>query len=68
MSATHYVELYKDDAGEWRWRRIKSSDIVANSADGYLSRHYCHQVAEAEALAHDCDLIITTDHTGDDPS
>jgi uncharacterized protein YegP (UPF0339 family) len=33
------VEVYKDDAGEWRWR-IKSPNnrILADSAEGYKSK------------------------------
>lgn len=65
MSATHYVEVFRGDDGEWRWHRMKSSDLIANSGEGYLSRHYCLQIAEAEALAYDCELRVVTDHETD---
>ncbi len=61
MSATHYVEVFRDEAGEWRWHRMKSSDLVGNSGEGYLSRIYCLEVAQAEALAHECELVVATD-------
>lgn len=31
-----HVELYQDDAGEWRWRRVApNGEVVADSAEGY---------------------------------
>ncbi|MDC8011691.1 YegP family protein [Tahibacter soli] len=31
-------EVYQDAANEWRWRLISSSDIIANSGEGYASK------------------------------
>ena len=37
----HY-ELYKDDAGEWRWRlRAANGKIIADSAEGYHNKQDC---------------------------
>lgn len=45
MSSNDRVEVYRDDAGEWRWRRWRSSDIVADSAEGYVARAHCIAMA-----------------------
>jgi len=40
-------EIYKDNAGEWRWRRTASNGkIVGASSQGYVNRVDC--VANAE--------------------
>lgn len=37
----HY-EVYKDTAGEWRWRlRAANNKIIANSGEGYANRTDC---------------------------
>ena len=34
-----HFNLYKDEAGEWRWRLIASNGkIVADSAEGYTAK------------------------------
>lgn len=34
-----YFQLYKDAAGEWRWRcRAKNHKIVADSSEGYVNK------------------------------
>lgn len=38
MSQTHY-ELYRDAAGEWRWRFVAANgETVAVSSEGYENR------------------------------
>ena len=33
------IEIYKDDAGEWRWRMVaRNGKIVADSGEGYRRR------------------------------
>jgi uncharacterized protein YegP (UPF0339 family) len=35
-------EIYKDNAGEWRWRRTASNGrIVGASSQGYVNRGDC---------------------------
>lgn len=35
----HYVVVYKDKAGEWRWRlKARNGKIVADSGEGYASK------------------------------
>ena len=37
MAAT--FELYKDKAGEWRWRlRHQTGNVIADSAEGYHNK------------------------------
>ena len=39
---TDTVEVYKDDAGEWRWRRqAANGEIVATSGEGYVNMKDC---------------------------
>lgn len=36
MTGTERVELYLDEANEWRWRRIAANnEITADSGEGY---------------------------------
>ena len=33
------IEIYEDDAGEWRWRMVaRNGKIVADSGEGYRRR------------------------------
>ena len=35
-------EIYKDNAGNWRWRRTASNgQIVGASTEGYVNKSYC---------------------------
>jgi len=35
-------ELYRDSAGEWRWRlRARNGEVVAESGEGYKRREDC---------------------------
>lgn len=42
------IELYRDAAGEWRWRAISKNhvDILADSGQGYINRTDCRAMAE----------------------
>lgn len=37
----HRVEVYRDSAGEWRWRLRYGGDIIADSSEGYTRRRDC---------------------------
>ena len=40
----HKVEIYKDEADEWRWRaKDTNGEIVAESGEGYKNRSYTEQ-------------------------
>jgi uncharacterized protein YegP (UPF0339 family) len=40
-------EVYRDNAGFWRWRlRASNGRIVADSAEGYVNRTDCEQGAQ----------------------
>ena len=45
------LTFFKDDAGEWRWRVVVSSDITADSAQGYKRKADAAQGAVASAKA-----------------
>lgn len=41
------VEVYRDDANEWRWRvRATNGQVIGVSEEGYKNRGYCLKVAE----------------------
>ena len=41
------VEFYKDGAGEWRWRYVRSNGkTIADSGEGY------HNLGDAQGMAH----------------
>lgn len=36
------LEIYKDAAGKWRWRKVASNGrIVASSSQGYVNKSDC---------------------------
>lgn len=44
------VEIYRDDLGEWRWRkRAANGKVIADSGEGYRNFDDCHRMASAEA-------------------
>lgn len=44
---TDRVHIYKDEAGEWRWRRrAGNNQIVATSGEGYIAYGDCINAAE----------------------
>ena len=49
-------KIYKDKAGEWRWRRFsKNGNNVGASSEGYHNKSDC--IANAKRNAMDCDPI-----------
>ncbi len=54
-----YFEVYKDKAGEWRWRLVSpfgdEQKIIADSAEGYINQQDCltmvHRVATGSKYA-----------------
>ena len=48
MSGYGYVEQYRDDAGEFRWRAIAGNgETIADSAEGYTTPTACDEGLEA---------------------
>ena len=40
-------QIYKDSAGEWRWRfRAANHEIIAVSSEGYSSKSSCRNSVE----------------------
>jgi len=53
------VELFRDQAGEWRWRRKAANNrIVASSGEGYGNYGDALERASEEASAHNVELEI----------
>lgn len=40
-------EIFKDAAGEWRWRLTSGGKAIAASAEGYRRRHVAVNAVEA---------------------
>jgi uncharacterized protein YegP (UPF0339 family) len=40
------VELYKDEADEWRWRTRcpENGNILAGSSEGYVHKQFCKHI------------------------
>jgi len=58
MSDAHYVKLFRDVDGDYRWHRVKSSDIVAASGEGYRNLGDARDQAESEAQAHGIPVVV----------
>lgn len=44
--STDFVEVFKDDAGEYRWhRKAGNGEILSDSGEGYVDGHYAVKVA-----------------------
>jgi uncharacterized protein len=52
---TRYIgEIYRDAAGEYRWRvRASNGQIVADSAEGYVNRGDCERMLGAVTRVED---------------
>jgi uncharacterized protein YegP (UPF0339 family) len=43
-----WVDVYRDDSDEWRWRAIaRNGEVVADSAEGYANRDHAVEMAVA---------------------
>jgi uncharacterized protein YegP (UPF0339 family) len=44
-----FVEVYRDEAGAWRWRRVDGDNgrIVSAATEGYADRLYATRAAAA---------------------
>lgn len=46
-AATDIVEVYKDNGGEWRWRRVaKNGRTIGVSGEGYRTRWGANRAAK----------------------
>lgn len=45
----HRTMIYRDDSGEWRWRRIAPNNrVVADSGEGYKNKGDCYDIARQQ--------------------
>lgn len=41
------IKVYRDKAGQYRWRLVGSNGkIMADSAEGYVTKHNCNQAIQ----------------------
>lgn len=59
------VEIYKDKADEWRWRRLNgyNKQIVSVSGEGYINRH--HVIEMARKLNEGVNIKMLNSNLGD---
>ncbi len=62
LSPSYTGEVYRDAAGEWRWRaRAANDNVVADSSEGYVNRNDCaHMLASVARV----DAVIEIDTPG----
>lgn len=59
------VHLYKDNAGEWRWRRkSENGQVVADSGEGYTNWDHAFGMAQS-VNGLDVDVTYVTDGATD---
>ena len=49
--------IYKDSAGEYRWRLRNSTEIIATSHDGHTYRFQCVDEIEIVKQSQDADIV-----------
>ena len=61
---THTLELYRDNAGQWRWnRKATNGRIISDSGEGYVDRRDAiHGMHLANTDWRDCRLIDDADN------
>ncbi len=52
-----YYVIYKDNAGEWRWRLNDEGEIIATSHDGHMFKSICESEIEKVKKSHDAPVI-----------
>ena len=52
-------KVYKDEAGEWRWRFIASNGrIIADSGEGYINKTDClHGIELVKSEAPEAEIV-----------
>ena len=50
------VIVYEDEAGEYRWKLVSGSDVIADSAEGY--RHKGYAITFGEKPNPSAELVI----------
>lgn len=57
---TDNIQVYRDVAGEWRWRRCAANGrIIADSSEGYIDRQECiDRVVRVNGYPYDLELHL----------
>lgn len=54
-------ELYRDAAGEWRWRlRVQNGNVIADSGEGYARREDCEHAISLVKRSTDASTVDMT--------
>lgn len=54
-------ELYRDAAGEWRWRlRVQNGNIIAESGEGYVARRDCEHAIDLVKRSEKAEIVDMT--------
>lgn len=54
-------ELYRDAAGEWRWRlRVQNGNIIAESGEGYVHRQDCEHAIDLVRRSEKAEIVDMT--------
>ena len=62
MADNTYFQIYKDNAGEWRWRyRSANHKIIGVSSEGYTTKYGCQNSVGIMRKCHDAPV-----HEGSD--
>jgi uncharacterized protein YegP (UPF0339 family) len=56
------VIVNEDEVGEYRWKLVSGSDVIADSAEGY--RHKGYAITMAKQLNPGADLVIDNKSEG----
>ena len=58
-TSTAKIKVYRDQAGEYRWRLVgRNGKIMADSAEGYVTKHNCNQaIARFMAAAPNAPIV-----------
>lgn len=59
VSSTAKIKVYRDKAGQYRWRLVgRNGKIMADSAEGYVTKHNCNQaIARFMAAAPNAPIV-----------
>jgi len=58
MAGEPYFYVYRDAVGKWRWHLRSSSDIIADSGQGYSTQYACERgIAAVKRVAPLADVV-----------
>ena len=66
--STAKIKVYRDKAGQYRWRLVgRNGKIMADSAEGYVTKHNCNQaIARFMAAAPNAPIVEAAEDLSED--